>query len=488
MRGFDGIRMSAGLVAGPAAFLSILLSPVRGIGAEAHGLLAVLALVVIFWITEAIPLPVTALLGSVLAVLLGVAPAREVFAPYGDPIIFLFMGSFVIARAMSLHGLDRRFASCVLRRRSVARSPTRMLFALGLICAFLSMGMSNTAVAAMMIPFAICFLGAFRAEEAGRGRLLGSGALAVAYSSSIGGVATPIGTPPNLITLGLLRRTAGIDLSFLEWMIIGLPVAALMLLVLMLVVRLRERGAGARYAVDDAARCALHDGSPLSRGEKNTLVAIVVVAVLWLAPGFIGLVAGTDSRLYGGYNARIPESAVALIGALLLFILPVDFGRRIFTISWDEAARINWGTILLFGGGLSLGSLMFGTGLGEACGRALLRVMGGVNLAGLMLIAIVAGNLLTEFTSNTAATNILIPIVIALARALGLPVLPPVLGACFGASMAFMLPVSTPPNAIAYASGHVPITRMISAGVLLDILAVPVILVVLSALHWVGFI
>lgn len=480
--------MTVGLFLGPALFVLVLSCPIGGIDAAPHRLLAVLSLVVVFWVTEAIPIAATALLGSVLAVALGIAPAKEVFAPYSDPIIFLFIGSFIIAKSMALHGLDRRFAYFVLRKEKVSQSFGRMLIALGLISAVLSMWMSNTAVAAMMVPFAVCLLGPYCREGETGGPLLGAGALVVAFSCSIGGIATPIGTPPNLITLAFLNDALGIQISFFEWMILGLPVTVLMLMVLLLFLRLRLRGLKVRYDVDRQTVCTPPVRPRLSPGERNTLIVFLIVVALWIIPGFLGIFSGTGSPQYQFYRSRAPEAAVAIFGALLLFFLPVDFKKRKFTISWAEASRINWGTIFLFGGGLSLGTLMFKTGLGEALGEGILRVTGDVPLFTLTLIATISGTVLTEFTSNTAASNIIIPVIISLARALGVPVLPPVLGACFGASMAFMLPISTPPNAIAYSSGYVRITRMISIGIVLDIIGVGVILLVLKAYHALGII
>jgi len=475
---FERARSLVGLLVGPIGFVLLLLYPVKDISGAAHSLLAVLWLVVIFWITEPIPIPATALLGSILAVLCGVAPVQEVFAPYGDPVIFLFMGSFIVAKSMTIHGLDRRFAGMILRRESLSGSPAGIIFAIGIISTLISMWMSNTAVAAMMMPIAMCVLEPYGGKDS-RSRIIGDGALVVAYAASIGGIATPVGSPPNLITLALIRKTLNVDIPFFQWMLIGVPLSLLMFLALFLMMRVGRGGVAERHH-RSIAECVGISASRLSRGERNTLVAFGTMVSLWVIPGFIGIFWGTDSPLYRLYNERMPESAAAILAAVLLFLLPVNFRERKFTISWREAVKISWGTILLFGGGLSLGALMFKTGLGDALARVILQTTGQVSLTMLTAVSLTTAVVLTEFTSNTAAANIIVPVAISLAKALNLPPIPPVLGACFGSSLAFMLPISTPPNAIAYATGHVPITRMILAGVKLDIVAAAIVILVLK--------
>jgi sodium-dependent dicarboxylate transporter 2/3/5 len=350
------------------------------------------------------------------------------------------------------------------------------------------MWMSNTAVAAMMMPFAMCFLGAFRGTDRGDA-FMGSGALMVAYAASVGGIATPVGTPPNLITLAFLDKAAGIRITFFEWMLVGVPLSLLMTGVLFIVLRvLAGRLHGGAVQSEALSRCEIELEPKLSRGEVNTLVVFAVVVLLWVAPGVIGILLGAKSRLYELYDSRMPEAAAALAGAVLLFLLPVDGKRGDSTMTWEEASKINWGTILLFGGGLSLGTLMFKTGLGEALGTSLLHVTGTMGLFMLTLVATVSAVVLTEFTSNTATANIVIPVVLSLARALNLPPLVPILGACFGSSMGFMLPVGTPPNAIAYATGRVSITRMLCTGVLIDLASIPAIVLVLYGAHAFGIV
>lgn len=475
---------SAGFVLGPVAGLVVWLSPLS-LPPSAHALAGLLAWVVVFWITEPIPIPATALLAPVAAVLLGIGGAKEVFAPFANPIIFLFIGSFLVAEAMIVHGLDRRIAYWVLTRRVIGESPVRILFAVGLLSAGLSLWVSNTATAAMVLPIATGMLGALaevRRKASGRPaspsewRYSTGLMLMVAYAASIGGLGTLIGTPPNLIGKGLIADRLGVDIGFVGWMGFGLPITVAGLAGLFVLLYALHRpdlgpltGVAAFLARQRAAL------GPMGRGERNAAVAFGVAVTLWLAPAGILAVAGPDSGAARWYDAHVPEAVVALLAAGLLFVLPVDWAKRRFTLSWQEAERIDWGTILLFGGGLALGELMFRTGLSDAIGHGAAGWVGADSLWTLTAFAIALAIVLSELTSNTASATMVIPVVIAIAQAAGVSALPPALGACLGASFGFMLPVSTPPNAIVYGSGLVPITRMIRAGVLLDVVGFVVI-------------
>jgi sodium-dependent dicarboxylate transporter 2/3/5 len=226
---------------------------------------------------------------------------------------------------------------------------------------------------------------------------------------------------------------------------------------------------------------------PWTAGQINTLFAFAVAVTLWMLPGFVSLVTDGQDPLSEFLNHRFPEAVVALIAAGLLFMLPVDWRRGEFTIRWEDAVQIDWGTLLLFGGGLSLGTLMFQTGVAEALGRSVVASTGADSLWGLTAASIVLGIVLSEVSSNTASANMVIPVAIALAQAAGVSPIPPALGACLGSSYGFMLPVSTPPNAIVYGTGLVPITRMLRAGILFDVLGFAIIFVGLRILcPWLG--
>ncbi len=472
-------RQRGSLFLGPLLGLAVRLIPMPGLSPRAHTLAAIIAWVVVWWIGEPVPIPVSALLGAVLCILAGVADARTVLAPFAEPTIFLFLGSFVMARAMSVHGLDRRFAYAIMSRRWIGDRAWRILFAFGAISAFLSMWISNTATTAMMLPIGIGIIsamaGLMESRSGGkvdpqRFRFATGMMLMAAYASSTGGIGTPVGTPPNLIGLAMIEKFAGVKIPFFQWMLFAVPMLLAMYLLLFGMLYALHKPempviAGSReYVRRELARLG-----PWSRGQKNALAAFLVTVALWVTPGFLAVFWGSVSPAAKWYGGRVPEAAAALVGAVLLFLLPVDWKKREFTISWKQAVSIDWGTLLLFGGGLSLGNLMFQTGLADRIGQGLLAVSGAESLWGVTFAAVFIAILASETTSNTAAANMVVPVIISLAVAAGINPVPPALGAVLGCSWGFMLPVSTPPNAIVYGSGLVPIVKMIRAGFLFDL-------------------
>jgi len=470
---FDATRRRAALWLGPLAFLVILVLP-SALAPGAHRLAAVMALVMIFWVGEPVPLPVTSLLGPAAAVLLGVSGARDAFAPFGDPVIFLFLGSFLLAEALRVHGLDRRIALAILAAPGVAASPVRLRIAVALVTAGISMWISNTATAAMMLPIALGLVRALAAAgstESPRALLL-----IVGMAASLGGMATPVGTPPNLIALGVLERQGGRSLDFLQFMAVGIPVSLALLAVASAAIRWlvpRPTVAADVGAYVAAERRTL---APWAAGQWACSVAFGLAVAFWIGPGIVSLLAGTTGRSAG---RGLEESVVAVGAAVLLFLWPV--GDRT-ALTWEDGKRIDWGTLLLFGGGLSLGKMMFDTGLAAFVGRAAVETTGVSTMWGLTALALATTIVLTEIASNTATVTMLAPLVLALAGEMGVPVVPPLLAVAFGASMGFMFPVGTPPNAIVYGTGLVPLTAMMRIGVAVDILGFFVILAVLRTL------
>lgn len=483
---FNRRRKTLGLVAGPIGFLLVFAAP-TALAPAAHTLAAILTLVVVFWITEAVPVAVTALLGPVLAVVMRVAPASAVFAPFADPIIFLFIGSFILAEAMYIHGLDRRVAYTTLASPLVGASAARLLVTYGLVNVVVSMWISNTATTAMLFPIGLSIVTHLAGQPEGQGpefrRFATLMMLMTAFGASVGGLATPVGTPPNLIGIGMLRTLTGVRIGFVTWMLIGVPLTLILFGVLATWFwihggrKLALSPVGLRM-VSDARR----DLGPLSRGERNVIAAFGVAVLLWVLPGILAIAGLGDTPLARVYGEAVPESVAAMVGALLLFILPVDWRGRRFTITWEEAVRIDWGTVLLFGGGLALGSLAFSTGLAAALGQGVAAWV--PQHSALVLTALFTGLavVLSEVTSNTASASMIVPLAIAVAQAAGIRPVEPAMGAMFGASVGFMLPISTPPNAIAYSSGHVPITSMIRYGLVMDLVALVVITAVVSVL------
>jgi sodium-dependent dicarboxylate transporter 2/3/5 len=291
-----------------------------------------------------------------------------------------------------------------------------------------------------------------------------------AYAASAGGIGTPVGSPPNLIGIALIEKATGVRIPFFQWMLFAVPLLVVMSAVLFVLMRVLHKPEVRDIEGSvDFIREELQKLGPWTRGQKNALAAFAAAVALWTAPGFIALVWGAQSAPARFYNARVPEGAAALLAALLLFVLPVDWKARTFTLSWKQATKIDWGTLLLFGGGITLGELMFQTGLADAVGRNLVHLSGARSVWGITLAAIFIAIIVSEATSNTASANMVVPVIISVAVAAGVNPLPPAIGATLGASWGFMLPVSTPPNAIVYGSGMVPITKMIRAGFLFDV-------------------
>ena len=493
----ERIRRTAGFVLAPAVFVALLAAPL-GLAAPAHRLAAILAAVVVLWVCESLPLAITAILGPILAVVLQVAPARQVFASFADPVVFVFIGGFMLAEAMFVHRLDRRIAFAALASRFVGSSAGRALVVYGAVTTFISAWISNVATTAMMYPIGLAMAAHVvgsgdRDDEPAAGggpapprspaaaRFAIGMMLITSFGASVGGLATPVGTPPNLIGMGLIERVGGRKVTFLEWTALGLP-AALILFGVVAAMFVWTCGRGLQLSTGGRAVVAaeLKRLGPLSRGERNVLIAFGVTVFLWVAPGLFAIVGQSDSAFARGLQASVPESVAAMLGATLLFLLPVHWTRRQFTLTWDQAARIEWGIVLLYGGGLALGDLAFTTGLAKALGEGLTSWTPAPTTFALTVLFTGVAIILSETTSNTASANMIVPVAIAVSKASGIDPLAPALAATLGASMGFMMPISTPPNAIVYGSGHVPLTAMMRYGVVLDVAGFAVIVALVT--------
>ena len=480
---FDRRRRNVGMVLGPLCAAIVLVTPIAALPWAAHKLLAIMTLIALWWITEPIPIPVTSLLGPTLAVIFGVTSASKAYAAFANPMIFLFMGGFILAKGMMMHGLDRRFAFALLSMSWVGSNPRRIFLAVGLACALCSGWVSNTATAAMMFPIALGLLQAIKEMFAANGKTIelheykyATGLmLMTAYACSIGGVLTPIGTPPNIIMLGFLDQMANIHISFFEWMIWGfVAMVVYFVIAYFILVRMFPADVKRIEGAEDFIAERRRQLGKWTRAQKNTLVAFLVAVLLWVAPGFLNVFLGADSPLLAMYNKLIPEAVAAMAGALLLFFLPVNWKEREFTLNWKDAAEgIEWGTLILFGGGLAMGGMMYSTGLSKWVGDLIVSWMGGQpSLILMTAIFCVMALLLSELSSHTAATNMIGPLGVTAAIAAGFSPVPIAVGIALSASLGFMLPVSTPPNAIVYASGYVPITKMIHTGAFIDFIGI----------------
>ena len=477
---FENIRKTTGWILGPALALLIYFLPIDGLSSQGHILLAIIAFTATWWICEPISIPATSLLGPVLCIVFGVESAAKVFAPFANPLIYLFLGSFILATAMMNHGLDKRVAYGMLSLKWVGSNPSRILFALGFVTAMISGWVSNTATTAMMYPIALGLLAAIVEMYRVQGKVIDPARykyatglmLMAAYASSVGGVLTPVGTPPNIIVMGFLEQLAHIKVTFFQWMVWG-SVAMAAYFVVMYIVLWKMFPADVKV-IEGAGKLIREKRDalgPWKIGEINAVIAFVVAVTLWVLPGPLAMIYGGDAPIMKTYNKYFNEATVAMVAGLLLFILPISWKQKKFTINWKEAQKgIDWGTLVLFGGGLSIGAMMYSTGLATWVGNGVIALTGAKSLMSLTIVFAVMALLMSELTSHTAATNMAAPLGITAAMSIGVDPVPVAVAIALSSSLGFMLPVSTPPNAIVFASGLIPITTMIRSGVLIDIL------------------
>ena len=480
------------IVLAAVAAIVVGMVPIPDLTPAAHRTLIILTVVVVLWFTEALPVVVPALLVPVLALLLGVTDAKGAFAGFADPVVFLFFGTFLLTEAAARHGMNARLARSVLGSRWVRARPGNLLIAIALLGCFISAWVNNTATTALLLPLALT------AERFGDRKLLVGTLLMASYGPSLGGCATPVGTAPNLIGLRLLEQATGQRPSFAHWCLVFAPLALLFTLASAWWV---GRGVRANAAPPEPARSSAPEAAQLdvaracgsltnapspawSLAERLLLPLFFGVILLWIGPGLLQATPLRGSAALDAFRARVPEAAVPLLGALLLFVLPSRGGRELMSgpriLDVGVFRRVDWSTLLLFGGGLSLGAMMFDSGLATWIGHAVsgvMRVQGSPfgGTFGLVFVATLLAVLVSEITSNTASAALVVPVVLALAQAAGVDPVKPALAATIGCSFGFMLPVSTPPNALVYGTGRIRIGEMISNGLLLDVVGVLVV-------------
>ncbi|HSR53097.1 MAG TPA: SLC13 family permease [Acidobacteriota bacterium] len=482
------MRKKIGLIAGPLLFAGVLLAPApQGLSGEGQMVLASALWMATWWLSEALPIPATALLPLALFPLAGVRGAGEVSAAYMDPNIVLFMGGFFLAQAIQRWGLHRRIALFILVK--VGSRPARLVLGFMLATAFLSMWVSNTATAIMMLPIGIAVLA--QMEERGlseRSQLPAVLMLGIAYAASIGGTATLIGTPPNIV---LASQYAHLfhdrpQIGFVEWMTIGVPFAAVFLpLVWIYLTRWFSSVAGEdAVGSADYLRQQYRELGPLSSAEKRVGIVFALAAAGWIFRrdihlGFFGI-PGWSHML--GIEGTVHDSTVAVAASLLLFTIPADWKKGKFLLNWEWARKIPWGVLVLFGGGIALAQAMDASGVAGWIGNGLEFFAGFPKIA---LIAVVCLTLtfLTEVTSNTATSTIFMPILAGLSVTLGVDPLLLMIPGALSASCAFMLPVATPPNAIVFGSNRVTMQQMSRAGLALNFLGAALITLLISLLY-----
>jgi sodium-dependent dicarboxylate transporter 2/3/5 len=470
------------LVLAVAAALAALVYafPLPGVPESGRRVTAVLMIVVTLWIAEALPLAITALLGPALCVLVGAAPVDQAFAAFGNPIVLLFVGSFLLARLTFKHRLSERIAFRVLSLAVVRSDPTRAFVLLGLTTAALSAWMSNAAVTAMMLPIAQSLLMAMVADARAPRTYAAALMLVVTYSASVGGLFTPVGTPPNLIGIGLIEQAAGEQISFLTWIAAVFPVTFAVLLLMMTYLAYVFRGEKHHLVYDRTHMAARYAAlGPWRTVEKRTAIALLTTATLWIVPPLLPLLHAPTGAFVA---THIPESIAPLLVVAPLFWLTEEAGSVRPILDLEDLAAIDWAVIVLFAGGMCLGHLMMQTGVAAALGESLAQYVPSGHSPWLVLIFCSLAVIVSETTSNTASANIVVPVVMAVSTQIGADALSLGLAATAACTFGFMLPVSTPTNAMAYATGHVSQRQMIRYGIVLDLIGI------VALTLWFGFV
>lgn len=460
-------RRIAGLIVGPLLFCFALLLPApAGMAPEAWRMTAVTAWVVVWWLSEAVPIPATALLPLVLMPLLGIRAISPTASEYANPLIFLLLGGFLLAAAMQKVGLHRRIALRIIS--FVGMTPDRIVLGFMLATAFMSMWISNTATTIMMFAVALSVIEFVDRQTPDKAVVRNFGValmLSIAYSASIGGMGTLIGTPPNALLASYLLENHGIEITFAGWMTIGIPVVLTMLPLAWLILT-RILFPARTIAITDAGHALMDDIDSLGRmdsGERFVALVFAVTALSWIFSAPL-------TRLTG---LPLNDTTIAVAAALVLFAVPVARGATSFALDWSAAHELPWGILILFGGGLALAAGFETSGL--AAWIATVAAGADVNSLLLIFIAMVATAALSEVASNTASTATFLPILAAIATGLDLDLLMLTVPVTLAASTGFMLPVATPPNAIVFGYEKLQVSDMVRAGFLFDVLGVSVI-------------
>ncbi|MGF1638332.1 MAG: SLC13 family permease [Cyclobacteriaceae bacterium] len=448
------------LLSGPMLFVVVMVWPMEAIPFAAKAVMAVTSWVAVWWVTEAIPIPVTSLLPMVLFPMVAGLDLSRISGAYAHPTVFLFMGGFVIALAIERWDLHKRIALVTIHM--MGTKAALVLFGFMVSTWFLSMWISNTAATLMMLPIAIAVANRLQSgSEKGIGLPL---MLGIAYAASIGGISTLIGTPTNVIFSAVIKETLLIDISFAKWLMLALPISILMLMVTwaLLYIMFKKNLVAAKIGSDIIGE-ELRKLGGISRDEWKVIAVFSVTALAWITRSFL------LEKLIPGLN----DTIIAIAGACVLFMIPASKGDE-WIMDWKTAKNIPWGVLLLFGGGLSIATAFKDSGLDVWVGEQF-AAHNSVSVFGLFFVINASVNFLTELTSNVATAGILLPLLNSLAKTLDIHPLLLMAGATLSASCAFMLPVATPPNAVVFGSGMVTIRQMIKAGVLLNIISIFVI-------------
>jgi len=453
-----------GLVLGPTLFvLTLLFFHPEGLSKEANAILASTLWIAVWWITEAIPIAVTALLPIVLFPLTGGLALKSTTAAFGHRYIFLYIGGFMIAIAIERWNLHKRIALSIIN--FIGTDVTRIILGFMLATAFMSMWISNTATSVMMLPIGMAIIAQLKDNPStieDENLIFGKALmLAIAYSASIGGMATLIGTPPNLVLAGIVQELYGVEISFSQWFMFGLPISMVLLfLCWQYLTRFAFKFKQKTFPGGKAEiKRLLNELGKISYEEKVVLVVFVTTALLWIFRAQLQY-----------FIPKLDDTIIAMMSGITLFLLPVK-NRTRKIITWEEAVKMPWGVILLFGGGMALAAGFQSSGLAKWLGTQI-TLLQGVHLFLLVIFIIASVNFLTEITSNLATTAMLLPVLAPMALSLGVHPYMLMVAATVAASCAFMLPVATPPNAVVFGSGYLRIPDMVSKGIWMNLLSI----------------
>ncbi len=455
-----------GLIIGPILFLVLVNLPVILISDIADNVIAVAVWMIIWWITEAVSISVTALLPLIVFPLVGILDLKTVSQNYGNPIVFLFFGGFIMALALEKVNLHKRIALRIIK--ITGTSPNRIILGFMIATAFMSMWISNTACTVVMLPIALSVIQLLSTDNDGFTKQDRNFALSImlgiAFSANVGGVATIIGTPPNSVLVGFLENEYQIDISFFSWMLMALPFSIIMIGIIFIVIvkwmypnRIKNFSAS-KNVIDKE----LKKLGKITAKEKRVLLIFCLVILLWISRVMI-------NKLIPGL--KLTDTAISMIGAFALFVIPFRLSKGEFTLRWQDTQKLPWGILILFGGGLALANGLSHAGLIELVANTI-AMNKGLSVLLIASLLIVFMLFMTELMSNVALVTIFIPVVAGIALGLDIPMLHMLIPVTMAASCAFMLPMATPPNAIVFASGYVKVSEMVRVGIILNVISV----------------
>ena len=454
-----------GLYLGPLFFISLLYLSPGNLSFEATAVIASASWMICWWITEAVSISVTALLPLIIFPLTGVMEVNDVGANYGSSIVFLFFGGFVLALGLEKVNLHRRIALTIIKKTGT--SPNKVILGFMIATAFMSMWISNTASTVVMLPIALSVINLLIDQAESSKKQTKNFALSVmlgiAFSANAGGIATVIGTPPNSVLIGLLENEYNIQISFVKWMMLGLPFAVLLIAIIYFVlVHFMFSTKGLKFSASQKVIDSEIDKlGPISPKEKQVLWVFVVVVSLWIFRTLI------NSELPG---LNLSDTVISVLGALALFAIPFNLKEGKFILEWKDTQKLSWGILILFGGGLALAKGMSSTGIVSLITTYIAEGNFSELLTASLLIILML--FMTELMSNVALVAVLAPVVAGIALGLDVPMLYLLIPVTMASSCAFMLPMATPPNAIVFASGYVKVHEMARIGIIINCIAV----------------